>query len=109
MIRKLSMAPKADVSNKKKIHSGYLYKQGTMFNKKFQKRFFVLFEGRILVYYASEFAMTDTKGQINLNEVIALNESKHKIDDANVYQHTFEITTKDRTYTLSAVDTKSMM
>ena len=108
MIRKLSMAPKTDVSNKNKIHSGYLCKQGAMFSKKFQKRYFVLFEGRVLNYYASEIATSETKGQINLNEVIAINESDVKIDDANVYQHAFTITTKDRTYTLSAVDTKTM-
>lgn len=108
MIRKLSMSPRADVSSKKKIHSGYLYKQGTMFNKKFQKRFFILFEGRFLNYYPSETAQSDLRGQINLDEVVALKQSDHKIDDVNIYQHTFEITTKDRTYVLSAADPQSM-
>lgn len=111
-MRKLSSvgAPKSDTSHKQKIHSGYLYKQGTMFSKKFQKRYFILYEGKILQYYASEISTKDCKGEINLSMVISINESKVKNEDndKNAYKHVFEMVTKDRTYQLAAEDIKSM-
>eukprot|EP01084_Bolivina_argentea_P273851 466604_1 len=110
MMRKLSSvtASKSDVSNRDRIYSGYLHKQGSMFNKKFLKRYFVLYEGKILVYYISE-NDTEHKGEINLSHVLSINETDMKVNDGNsTYSNIFEITTKDRTYILSAPDIKSM-
>ena len=103
----LNLLASNPLSSRSKIHKGWLYKQEGVFGKKFAKKYFVLYEGKILGIYDDD-KSHDAKEQVDLIYMLGINESKIKPTGSKTYKHVFEIKMHDRLYVLSAIDTKAM-
>lgn len=84
-------------SSRQIITQGYLVKQGSLLNKSFKKKYFVLYQGRILICYDDN-KRNKQNGEIDLSQVSSI--SYRDTKDNAKYKYVFDVVTPSKSWTL---------